>query len=52
MAMPELQSEPERVIAAAIWKHARGDPDALARVIVAELEAAGYRIVPASEAIG
>jgi hypothetical protein len=38
----------ERIIANTINKTARGDPDALAARIVADLGEAGYRIVPAN----
>ena len=38
------QKEMERVIVAAIEKHARGDVEALARGIIEELRAAGLAI--------
>jgi hypothetical protein len=38
------ESEIERVIVAAIEKHARGDVEALARGIIVELRAAGLEI--------
>jgi len=42
--------EVERLIAAAIEKHARGDVEALARGIIVELDRAGFEIVRRSEA--
>jgi hypothetical protein len=44
LGVAELQEESERVIVAAIEKHARGDVEALARGIIAELRAAGLEI--------
>jgi hypothetical protein len=41
LGVAELQEESERVIVAAIEKHARGDVEALARGIIEELHAAG-----------
>ena len=40
----DLQEESERVIVAAIEKHARGDVEALACGIIEELRAAGLEI--------
>ena len=36
--------EIERVIAVAIYRHAKSDVDALARAIIADLREAGYEI--------
>jgi hypothetical protein len=44
VADPREESEIERIIVAAIEKHARGDVDALARGIIEELRAAGLEI--------
>ena len=44
MADPREESEIERIIVAAIEKHARGDVEALARGIIEELRAAGLEI--------
>ena len=44
MADPQEKSEIERIIVAAIEKHARGDVEALARGIIEELRAAGLTI--------
>ena len=41
----QLGTEPARVILRAIERYARGDPTALARDIVAELDRAGFVIV-------
>jgi hypothetical protein len=41
---PREESEIERIIVAAIEKHARGDVEALARGIIEELRAAGLEI--------
>ena len=42
------ESDVERVIVAAIEKHARGDVETLARGIMLELYRAGYEIRPRS----
>ena len=42
--MPEPLHEPERIIAAAIERHARGDLAALARAILNELWEAGFEL--------
>ena len=44
MTDPREESEIERIIVAAIEKHARGDVDALARGIIEELRGAGLEI--------
>ena len=44
-AVPEL-GDAERIILRAVEKYARGNPEALARDIVAELSRAGFVIVP------
>jgi hypothetical protein len=44
VADPREESEIERIIVAAIEKHARGDVAALARGIIEELRAAGLEI--------
>ena len=44
MADPREESEIERIIVAAIEKHARGDVEALARGIIEELRDAGLEI--------
>ena len=44
VADPREESEIERIIVAAIEKHARGDVEALARGIIEELRAAGLEI--------
>ena len=44
MADPQEKSEIERIIVAAIEKHARSDVEALARGIIEELPAAGLKI--------
>ena len=44
MADQREESEIERIIVAAIEKHARGDLEALARGIIEELRAAGLEI--------
>jgi hypothetical protein len=41
---PREESEIERIIVAAIEKHARGNVEALARGIIEELRAAGLEI--------
>jgi hypothetical protein len=48
--MAELPNEVEveRVIAVAIYRHAKGDIDALARNIIADLREAGFEIRRAS----
>jgi hypothetical protein len=42
--MPEPEDEIERVIEAAIWRRAQGDPAALARAILEALWEAGYDV--------
>lgn len=42
---------PARIILAAIERHARGDPEALARAILAELDKAGLEIRPKPDVI-
>jgi hypothetical protein len=42
----QLDTEPARIILRTIEKYARGDPAALARDIIAELDRAGFVIVP------
>lgn len=42
--MPEPEDDVERVIEAAIWRRAKGDPAALARTILEELWEAGYEV--------
>jgi hypothetical protein len=44
MAEPQEESEVERVIVAAIYRHARGNVIYLARAIVADLREAGFEI--------
>jgi len=44
VADPREESEIERIIVAAIKKHARGDVEALARGIIEELRDAGLEI--------
>jgi hypothetical protein len=44
MAMPEALDEPERIIATAIERHARGDVLALAHAILNELWEAGFEL--------
>jgi hypothetical protein len=44
--MADAPSGPARVILRAIERYARGDPTALARDIIAELDRAGFVIVP------
>ena len=44
MAEPIDDVEIERVIAVAIYRHARGNPEALAWQLVAELRRAGFEI--------
>jgi hypothetical protein len=44
LGVADPQEESERVIVAAIEKHARGDVEALARGIIEELRAAGLEI--------
>jgi hypothetical protein len=44
VADPREESEIERIIVAAIEKHARGNVEALARGIIEELRAAGLEI--------
>ena len=44
LRVADPQEESERVIVAAIEKHARGDLEALARGIIEELRAAGLEI--------
>jgi hypothetical protein len=44
MPAPGEESEIERVIVKAIERHARGNPEALARPLVAELRRAGFEI--------
>jgi hypothetical protein len=41
---PPEKVEIERVIVKAIERHARGNPEALARLLVAELRRAGFAI--------
>ena len=47
--MPE--PEPEQIIAAAIERHAKGDPAALAVAIIERLWEAGYEIRPRPDLI-
>jgi hypothetical protein len=42
--MGKPENDVERVIVAAIWQHSRGDPAALARMIIEELWEAGYDV--------
>ena len=42
--MPDPLDDPERIIAATIGRHARGDVAALARAILNELWEAGYDV--------
>jgi hypothetical protein len=42
----DTPSEPARVILRAIERYARGDPTALPRDIIAELDRAGFVIMP------
>jgi hypothetical protein len=42
--MREPLDDPERVIAAAVERHARGDVEALAHAILSELWEAGYEV--------
>jgi hypothetical protein len=51
MAEPKEESEVERVIVKAIERHARGNAEALARLLVAELRRAGFEIRRASGAM-
>ena len=44
-------TDPEKIIAQAIWRHARGDPEALARQILDELHEAGYEVRPKPDLI-
>jgi hypothetical protein len=44
MAEPRDEVEIERVIAVAIYRHARGDVEALAGGILADLREAGFEI--------
>ena len=44
--MPDASSDPARIILRTIERYARGDPTALARDIIAELDRAGFVIVP------
>ncbi len=44
MAEPRDEVEIERVIAVAIYQHAKSDIDALARNIIADLREAGFEI--------
>jgi hypothetical protein len=44
MAEPRDEVEIERVIIKAVERHARGNPDALARQLIAELRRAGFEI--------
>jgi hypothetical protein len=44
--MADAPSGPARIILRTIERHARGDPTALVRDIIAELDRAGFVIVP------
>jgi hypothetical protein len=48
MVEPQEESEVERVIVAAIYRHARGNVIYLARAIVADLRKGGFEIRRAS----
>jgi hypothetical protein len=47
---PEDRATLLRLIADAIYRHAKGDPDMLARRILEEIEAAAYEIAKTGDA--
>ena len=52
MAEPLDEVEIERVIAVAIYRHARGDVEAVARAVIADLREAGFETLNHPQKLG